>query len=34
MSKKYVALHLGDYSDEELSKAKTMSERVESKFVN
>lgn len=31
MSKKYDALHLGDYSDEELCKARTESERAESK---
>ena len=33
MSKKYVALHLGDYSDDELGKAKTASERIESKLT-
>ena len=30
MSKMYDALHLRDYSDQELGKAKTESERVES----
>ena len=32
-STNYIAPHLSDYSDEELSKAKMMSERVKSKFV-
>ena len=31
MAKKYAALHLGDFSDEELKKAKDRSEREESK---
>lgn len=30
MANKFVALHLGDVSDEELKKAKDKSERVES----
>ena len=33
MAKKYAALHLGDYSDDELIKAKSMAERVESKHL-
>ena len=32
MAKKYAALHLGDYTDEELSKARTMAERIQSKL--
>ena len=34
MSKKYAALHLGDYLDEELSKAKSMTERIQSKQIH
>ena len=33
MAKKYVALHLGNYSDEDLDKAKNDGERVESKWI-
>ena len=29
IAKKYAAMHLGDYSDEELQKAKNMAERIE-----
>ena len=31
MAKKYAALHLGNYTDKELSEAKSMSERIQSK---
>ena len=31
MAKKYAALHLGDFSDDEFKKAKDRSEREESK---
>ena len=32
IAKKYSALHLGDYSDDELSKARSESERIQGKF--
>ena len=33
IAKKYSALHLGDYSDDELSKAKSESERIQGKLL-
>ena len=32
IAKKYSALHLGEYSDDELSKAKSESEWIQAKF--
>ena len=34
MAKKYVALHLGNYSDEELSTAKNSQDRIKSKALS
>ena len=33
LAKKYCALHLGDYSDEELLKASTESERIQGMII-
>ena len=32
MARKYAALHLGNYTDKELSEAKSMSERIQSRL--